>query len=478
MKKLVAIIIFLMAFMAIPAYAIAGDELSPSGLTAKTTGKAVELKWKAAKSDEVKGYIVKKSEIDGTLIPISFVNASVLKYTDKEVEKGKTYIYVVVSNIASKKEAGQSNEAIVTIKKNTNEEPPLKNKELDDSQSDEFSKKSSKKNKSDQSAELKAPDNVDALIKTNEKNEKKFVLVSWNESAGATSYKIYRATGESDDYAKIGEVKKETEFQDLKFNAKKPNFYYVVAHNAKGDSDRSKIAAATLSSSVSGSNIGKQKYMFYLCVLDNVVAVVYDFENGEIQFTKINAAGSWETWRRHSTLSLPPDFDSATDYLSFATDPQYGFAAFIWSSKTKKTLHADCNSDTLTFSPWQEFPNLPVPPNFSPDTMVMFERSAKQAMWISYNLKDKTVYSSSYQSDTWTTWNSLGNLPLPENNSPKSFYSLGVFNPLKSSEIKMILYCYNFERNTIYYSTYHGNSQWLNWQPLPQMFGVPAGLSE
>jgi len=172
----------------------------PAGLTASGGNSQVVLSW--SPSSGATSYKVKRSTTNGG--PYTQIGTSATpSYSDLSVVNGTTYYYVVTA-ANSGGESGNSNQASATPN------PSIPS----------------------------PPANLVAIGGNAQ------VGLSWNASAGATSYKVKRSTTNGGSYAQIGSVSS-TAFTDLGVTNGTTYYYVVTASNVSGESGNSNQASAT-----------------------------------------------------------------------------------------------------------------------------------------------------------------------------------------------------------------------------------------
>ncbi len=460
--SLLTLTVFIFIFIFIgSAFSQVGS--APGVLSAKLKGKSVELNWQAA-SGKIQGYLIKRSTENSNFETISFVSFGTY-YLDNDVEKNKKYKYVVTSRGEDGKECGSSNEAEVTVKGYKTE---VKKNTIDDEANKE--KPKSKKNKQTAKSSLAAPKNVKVEIKKDEESEKDCIFVSWDKVNNAKGYRIYRAAVIDEEFNEIGSVKKETSFIDKKAKTTKSWYYYIVAFDDKGEGDKTKIA------SIEKSQKSNLKYKFGIAVSGSYqIGFYYNFESGDLYYTN-DTTGTWQSWQKLANLSLPADFDDDC-VINFGSAPGRVIAG-VWNKKTHKTSFSECNMDSRTFNPWREFGTLNEPPNWSDDdTYILYDMTVTSSIMVSYNMKDGSLYSAKIISQgVWTTWEPCGNISKAPNFGPKSFLSVGIRE--LNGKAAWGVFCYNFEKNTIYSSIKPEDTfAWISWQPAGHVFGMPPEIS-
>lgn len=172
-----------------------------------TAGNAqVTLTWTA--SSGATGYYVKRSTTSGSEMQIATVSAT--SYSDTTVTNGTKYFYVVS---AYNSYGPSANSAEVSATPAGPISPPA------------------------------TPTGLQAIAGNGQ------VTLSWNASAGATSYNLKRSMALGGPYTKVGSLTS-TNYTDTGL-ANGMNYYYVVsAQNAAGESTNSSEGSATPSSAV------------------------------------------------------------------------------------------------------------------------------------------------------------------------------------------------------------------------------------
>jgi hypothetical protein len=172
----------------------------PTGLAAAAANAQVNLTWNA--SAGATGYYVKRSTTSGTETQIA--TPSTTAYTDNAVTNGTTYYYVV----SAYNSYGQSaNSAEVSA---TPAAPP-------------------------------SPGAPTGLMATAGDAQ---VMLSWNASAGATSYNVKRSTSNGSGYQTVGSPTTAS-FTDIGLTNGTTYYYVVTAQNTAGESANSNQASAT-----------------------------------------------------------------------------------------------------------------------------------------------------------------------------------------------------------------------------------------
>ncbi|MFD2034762.1 cellulose binding domain-containing protein [Belliella marina] len=175
---------------------------APSNLSASSGNTQIELDW-----DEVIGassYTLKRSVAIGDPYEVLATNLNITQYTDKGLENGKTYYYVVSSSSLS----GESSD----------------------------------------SEEIAAAPQIDIALAPEEVIAKSIsgqqINLSWNESISATSYHVKRATESGGPYTNIVSADT-TSFSDTDVNYPTTYYYVVSAINELGESEDSEEVRAT-----------------------------------------------------------------------------------------------------------------------------------------------------------------------------------------------------------------------------------------
>ena len=184
----------------------------PTGLQATPADSQVNLTWNA--SAGATEYPVMRATVSGGPYTQLF-QPTTPSYSDTGLTNGTTYYYVV----AAENTAGQSaNSAEVSATPSTTNTIPL------------------------------APTGVVA----NAGNMQ--VMLTWNASAGATSYQVKRATVNGGPYTQTGASPTTTSFTDTGLTNGTTYFYVIVASNTAGLSPNSAQVSA-IPSSTSGTNV-------------------------------------------------------------------------------------------------------------------------------------------------------------------------------------------------------------------------------
>ncbi len=313
---------------------------------------------------------------------------------------------------------------------------------------------------------------------------KRVASLTWDVSTGAKGYDIFREkTDVKDDFGRIGKSSTNS-FQDHRVLPGRKYMYYVVAYTDNSISDKSEIVKIQIGASGSTSNTkiysnnnskSGNDFLFNIVVSGSYnVAYNYNFKTGVLQYTN-TTTGSWQPWNRLATLDLPAEYNS-TSILNFTADPVRIFA-WVWNPDSQKAFFSTCNLNSGTFNPWTEFPVLlTTPPNWGPNTRLLCDTTEKLTIFASYNTDDGTMFVSRAEGQLWTSWAQYGTITKPQNHSDTAFYSVGI--RIVKEKADWGLFCYNFEKNTIYQSIRtHENFSWLSWTPAPQIFSIPANLS-
>jgi hypothetical protein len=174
--------------------------VAPTGLTAATANAQVNLTWNA--SSTAMGYYVKRSTMTGTETQIAAVSAT--SYSDNNVTNGAKYYYVV-SGYNSYGQSANSAEVSATPVAPPPPAPPT------------------------------------GVVATAGDAQ---VSLSWNASAGATSYHVKRSTTNGSSYTQVG-APTMASFADSGLTNSTTYYYVVTAVNAAGESGNSNQASAT-----------------------------------------------------------------------------------------------------------------------------------------------------------------------------------------------------------------------------------------
>ncbi|HNY12251.1 MAG TPA: hypothetical protein PKK26_11725 [Candidatus Wallbacteria bacterium] len=454
MKKniLIVALVILIFSLTVTLSAFAEDNMTPKNLTAKVKGKAVELKWNAPSGD-VKGYLIKRAEGDGSFSIISFVS-STTTYLDQDVEKGKTYRYVVASRGPENKEAGTSNEVSATIKSSSKESKDEKNS----SSNVEKSKRS--KDSSDAKINLEAPENVKAEIKKDEETGKNYVLISWDGVEKAEGYKIYRTSDPSEEISEIGQIKKTTKFEDRKAKTEAPNFYCVAAFNKKGTGDKSQIAsiAAGLQTpkifvGLEGYSLQSNSKLFYECACVNPaerIVWISAYSQEQLKYMAMANLG---------TLPMFPD-KYETGYLGFGVNQKHRFMFFYEPESSKVYISGNEKTNNL-WGDWKLLGELQPPTGYEKGKY-KFGFAVSSSMFFIVGLDTATLqtYEAIFTAEnTWTPWKSTGKIPDIKTYVKNSSYYFSVMLDDNLREAAVL----QPETDTLIYDTGTGSS-FTSWQ--------------
>lgn len=163
---------------------------APAGLAAAGIQGGVQLSWSA--SAGANSYTVKRSDVSGGPYGIAYPGIGAMTFDDLSVTAGGTYYYVVTASNGSG-ESGTSNEAVGTV-------PPP------------------------------APANPQAASGDAQ------AFLSWDPSAGATSYAVARSTTSGGPYDVVAPLVNGTSYLDVGLANGTRYYYIVTAANAGGSS--------------------------------------------------------------------------------------------------------------------------------------------------------------------------------------------------------------------------------------------------
>ena len=178
---------------------------APTGLQATGGNGQVSLTWTT--SSGATSYNVKRGTTSGGPYGVTVGNTPNTNFTDNTVVNGTTYYYVVTA-LNNNGQSGNSNQASATPSA-----PP---------------------------AIPAAPTNLNATAGPG----KKKISLTWNASAGATSYRVFRSPNGSTGWGQIATVTG-TSYQNSGLSNSTTFYYRVTAVNAAGESAPSNVDSAT-----------------------------------------------------------------------------------------------------------------------------------------------------------------------------------------------------------------------------------------
>lgn len=313
----------------------------------------------------------------------------------------------------------------------------------------------------------------------------KGVTLHWNESAGASGYRVYRAKADVEDtFGKVGESRT-PHWTDNKAVPGRSYMYYVVAVSARSVSDNSEIVTAT-----AGGGMGRTRgdgtrektprprrtaaadgERFDIVVSGTtMVAFHYQPSSGQVQFTN-TAAGPWHRWKPMGTLP-PPRVAGSDAVISFAADPKRTMA-WCWDPASRTAWFSTFDFGRMQFNEWVRFQSeLPAPPNMNAGAQLMFDTTELKTFVAAYSPADGRVYITRNEGNTWSSWVDFGSIEKPSNHSSTVQYSIGV--RVMNGKGDWALVAYDPQTNRMMQSIRASEHiSWTSWQSADQIFGTP-----
>lgn len=439
-------------------YGVLAEGEAPSGLKAKTKGKGINISWQKAPGNDY-GYYVLRSESAGSGHQIiQFVSSDITSYQDNDVKKGQNYYYMVKSGMKNGKQGSASNEA--TAKAGSSDA------------ADDGEKKPAKKTPSTKktTASLEAP----AKVKASSTSDG--IMLTWKSSKNADGYHIYRSTGaEDEDFKKIAEIAGETSYEDKDVAKDASNFYYVVAYNKKGKSDRSELASVGgVSETVSkvsskGVHVGFEGFRDGGYSVNECACIKYSDRSVWIS----HADNNLPNYPPMVNVGVLPEFPAKAEdsVLGFGINKNYRFM-FFYEPNKDGNVYISSSKFINSWTEWAQIGELPTPTGYHKDNFKFaFGVSPAYFCCVALDTKTMQTYEAVCASGakSWSPWKSTGKIGAPRFMKGGYFFSLAYDDKMYYTVMQQP------ESNGFIFNIFDGTS-WGGWQEGSQRPQMPEWL--
>jgi len=468
LKKTLSIIIIVLFLAGIAVSMLHAEDGSPTNLTAKSKGKGIFISWSKVSGNDY-GYYVLRTETPGSGHEVvQFISSpDITTYQDNELKRGNKYGYMIQNAEKSGKRGAKSNEAVAVAGRQSSYE----------NSGGETEKPTKKPKKTTTTTAKKGVPEVPTKIKARQTENS--VLLSWKASKNADGYYIHRSSNAADeDFKQIGEAKDETTFEDTELNKSASYFYYVVAFNNKGQSDRSELASIgeseeTLSlSKVSKKNVflGFEGFRDNSYSVNEAVCVRLDDKSVWIGHADNNLPNYPPMVNTGTLPTFPEKDDSAI--LGFGINKALRFMFYYQPDKTGN-IYQSASKFQNSWAEWTNLGELPPPTGYKKGKFKFaFGVSPTWFCCVALDTQSMQAYEAVCQADgrSWSPWKSIGRIDAPR--FVKGDYFMGLAYDDKMYYLVMM----QPETNGFISNVYNGTA-WGGWKEGAQRPQYPEWLT-